>query len=244
MAEKQAPVATFPSRPKNFDSMYYSHTESPSDSSFQQNAIRQQQRNVIQRNEHLQQGAQADISGKGLSSKHLPTAQSQDSHSSRDPDLPIHINNRDQSVNSETLGHKPPHNPTNLGGDGDGDGSGAGPSWDKPAPKPEKVDPFYFRQAKPLEFAVYATKASHQAWLNGIMRKCHDHPEIKHCVFAKKNIKGHMERNFIDPIPYDVQEKLYDALFEALPTKIFNDIATADAITYSLGQDILKRLNE
>ena len=70
IAQQPAPVASMhvapstSSRPKNHEHMYYSsNTDSASVTSLQRNIERQHQRNLDQRNLHLQQ----DITGKGLS---------------------------------------------------------------------------------------------------------------------------------------------------------------------------------
>ena len=197
IAQQPAPVAPMPvasmssSRPKNHEHMYYSsNTESASVSSLQRNIDRQHQRNVNQRNLHLQQ----DIAGKGLSLQpphSNPTQSNHDSKSGESVEDHSHldVNSRDQSNSVASSTKKSGYHQAGGGGGGD-DGYYPGANVHKKSLEPGGADPLYVRQAKQLEFAKYDMKASHQAWLNGMMRKCHDHPEIRHCIFAQKNSKG------------------------------------------------------
>jgi hypothetical protein len=96
---------------------------------------------------------------------------------------------------------------------------------------------------RPLEFPKYEKK-NHRAWINAMMRCCSDHPETTQSVRIGEDFRGYPKRYFLDPWPIPVKEKVYDALVKSLPSAIFNEIATSSAITFALGDVILRRLND
>ena len=133
----------------------------------------------------------------------------------------------------------------NDGGSPGGGDDGNGGNAINALPIPNNHNPAItlVKHVRPLEFPKY-DKKNHRAWINAIMRCCDDHPETTQAVRIGEDFRGHPKRYFLDPWPVPVKEKVYDALIKSLPSAIFNEVATANAITFSLGDIILRRLNE
>ena len=102
--------------------------------------------------------------------------------------------------------------------------------------------PMAVKSVERLKLPPFEKKETYRSWYAILLRRLSDHPDTASAIVVREH-NGRLVRRWSPSVSHSVNNQIFDALDECLPTRIWSLVQTTDALLNTDGLAIIKRLH-